>query len=56
MKIIDYSFNATSVANPDGTMPTQATNCTVVTGPGNTIAGNFPKALDFGTSGKLKIA
>lgn len=56
MKIIDYLFNATSVANPDGTMPVQAGNCTVVTGPGNTIAGNFPKALDFGTNGKLQIA
>lgn len=53
MKLIEYILEATSVANPDGKMPAQVTNCVVVPGPGNISAGTFNNALDLGTNGKL---
>ena len=56
MKIIDYILNGTSVSNPDSSIPAIVTNCTVVSGPGNIMSGNFPNALDLGTNGKLQAA
>jgi hypothetical protein len=56
MKLIDYALGATSISNPDGTMPVNAINCTVVPGPGITTAGNFPNALDFGVNGRIQVA
>lgn len=55
MKLIDYTLGSTSICNPDGTMPVNATNCTVIPGPGIIGSGNFPNALDFGTSGRIIV-
>ncbi len=50
--LINFNLDSAAVANPDGTFSTTFTGTSVVPGPGSTIFGNFPKALDFGTSGK----
>jgi hypothetical protein len=55
MKLIDYILDNTSISNSDGTMPAITTSCSVVAGPGTIDAGNFPKALDLGASGKLQV-
>lgn len=56
MKLIDYTLATTSISNPDGTMPVNAINCTVVPGPGIIGAGNFPQALSLGTNGRIQVA
>ena len=53
--IIDYAFNDLNVSNPDGTFGTNFTAGTGVTGPGKTVMGTYPKALDLGTSGKAQV-
>src|SRR5262245_21035706 len=56
MQMIDYALASTKVANPDGSMATTATNCTVVPGPGAIASGTFANALNFGTTGRLQVA
>lgn len=55
MKIIDYVLSSTTVSNPDTSMPAVVSNCTVVSGPGVIVSGKFPKALDLGTNGHLRV-
>ena len=52
--ILNYAFDSESLANPDGTLPTKATGCTLTSGPGNTSLGIYKNALSFGTSGKIQ--
>lgn len=51
-KLVDFTFNSLQVANPDGTLQTNFLNANVVSGPGNTVLGNFPLAIDLENSGK----
>ncbi len=53
--ILNYSFKADSVSNPDGTASAQVTNCNIVAGPGQTEIGDFANALDFSRKGKLEV-
>lgn len=53
MKIIDYTVDSLTPANPDASCPATVTGCTVVAGPGVTTLGTYPSALDFGASGRL---
>ena len=53
--VIDYSFDSIDLKNPDGTLYTVAANCTHVPGPGETVMGTYPNALDFGASGRASI-
>jgi hypothetical protein len=53
-KIIDYTLNSLSPANPDASCPATVTGCSVVAGPGATTLGTYPEALDFSTSGQLR--
>lgn len=50
--LIDYKLGSTTVSNPDGTLSTTFTGSAVVTGPGETIIGEYPNALDLGSTGK----
>lgn len=50
--LIDYTLDKVSVANPNGSFGTTFTGCTVTNGPGQTSIGNFPAALNLGTTGK----
>src|SRR4051812_47861096 len=53
-KIIDYTLDSSSPANPDASCPaTTVGSCPVVAGPHVTTLGDFPKALNFGASGEL---
>ena len=52
-KIIDYTLDTLTPANPDGSSPATVTGCTVVAGPGATTLGTYPQALDFSTAGEL---
>ncbi|HYW36195.1 MAG TPA: LamG-like jellyroll fold domain-containing protein [Balneolaceae bacterium] len=53
--IINYTFDDLQLSNPDGTLTTNATGCEVVTGPGSTDLGDYPKALNFGNAGKAQV-
>lgn len=53
--LIDYAFKDVNVSNPDGTFSTTFTSATPVTGPGATSIGDYPNALDLGTSGKAQV-
>jgi LGFP repeat-containing protein/concanavalin A-like lectin/glucanase superfamily protein len=53
VKIIDYTLDSLTPANPDASCPATVTGCTVVAGPGATTLGTYPNALDFGASGRL---
>lgn len=53
-KIIDYTLDSLTPANPDGSFPATVTGCTVVAGPGDTTLGAYPQALDFSAEGKLE--
>jgi hypothetical protein len=55
-KIIDYTLDSATPANPDGSCPATVTGCTVVAGPGGTTLGTYPQALDFSAGGELKAA
>jgi len=55
-KIIDYTLDSTTPANPDASIPATVANCTVVAGPGATPLGTYPKALDFNGGGTLEVA
>lgn len=50
--LINFSLDSATVANPDGTLSNSFTDTTVVSGPGQTPIGDYPKALDFGAVGK----
>jgi hypothetical protein len=53
-KIIDYTLDTSSPANPDASCPaTTVGSCPVVAGPHVTTLGDFPKAVNFGASGEL---
>src|SRR5919201_1849562 len=49
--LLDYTLDDTTVSNPDGSYELAFDDATVVAGPGLTAAGDFPDALDLGTSG-----
>jgi hypothetical protein len=56
-KIIDYTFDSSSPANPDASCPSVTVgSCPVVAGPHVTTLGDFPKALNFAASGELVTA
>jgi hypothetical protein len=55
-KIIDYTLDRTTPANPDASLPATVANCTVVNGPGATVLGAYPQALDFKAGGTLDVA
>jgi|GEM_PF-1058028 len=50
--LINFSLDSATVANPDGTCSTSFTGTATAAGPGQTLFGNYPQALDFGTAGK----
>ena len=54
-KILDYTLDSLTPANPDSSLPATVTGCTVVAGPGVTSLGTFPKALDFSANGQLHV-
>lgn len=54
-KLIDYTFAGPHVANPDGSFAATVENVTVTSGPGETPAGNYPNAIDLGTSGRASV-
>lgn len=55
-KIIDYTLDSVTPANPDASLPATVANCTVVNGPGATALGAYLKALDFKGGGALDVA
>ena len=55
-KIIDYTLDSLAPSNPDGSFPETVVGCNVVAGPGLTILGTYPQALDFAGSGRLKAS
>jgi hypothetical protein len=56
VKIVDYTLDTLTPANPDGSLPATVTGATVVPGPGATTLGTYPDALAFGASGRLGAA
>jgi len=55
-RLIHYAFKKLSVANAGGSLPITVQNATVVSGPGDTIDGKYPKAVDLGTAGAASVA
>jgi len=53
--IINYRFDTNNLANPNGTLPTTAVDCTPTAGPGATVLGDYPGALRFGPVGKASV-
>ena len=53
--LIDYKLDHGSVHNPDGSRAVTLTGVKVVAGPGHTVLGNLPKALDLRTAGKGRV-
>ncbi len=53
--ILNYTLTSESVSNPDGSLPTTFTGCTIVSGPGNTALGAYGGALSFGDAGKTQV-
>ena len=54
-KLIDFTFDSLQIANPDGSLVTSVQGATITNGPGKTLIGNYPKAVDLGTSGKASV-
>ena len=50
-KLLDYRMDSPTVANPDGTFSTSFSGSTVVSGPGDTVFGNYSQALSLGNNG-----
>jgi hypothetical protein len=50
--LLDYVFSKLSVSNQDGSFPITFTGAVVSPGPGKTLLGEFPQALDLGPTGK----
>ena len=55
-KIVDYTLDTLTPANPDSSLPAVVSGCVLDTGPGATVLGNYPKALNFKGGGKLSAA
>ncbi|HYH54129.1 MAG TPA: LamG-like jellyroll fold domain-containing protein [Solirubrobacterales bacterium] len=53
--LLDYRLDSTSTSNPDGDFPALFTGASVVSGPGETPLGSFPKALSLGSAGKAAV-
>jgi LGFP repeat-containing protein len=53
--LLDYKLDSATVSNPDGSFELAFSDVSVVPGPGVTVAGNFPDALDLGSTGKGAI-
>lgn len=53
-KIIDYTLDSLTPANPDGSSAATVSGCAVGAGPGTSVFGNFPKSLDFSGKGSLQ--
>ena len=49
--LLDYTLDDTTVSNPDGSFELTFADAAVVPGPGVTVAGDFPDALDLGAFG-----
>jgi hypothetical protein len=54
--LIEYTFDAESVSNPDGSFPITFKDAAVVPGPGAIAGGNFPNAVDLGATGRGAVA
>jgi hypothetical protein len=52
-KIVDYTLDKLAPTNPDGSLPATVSGCVVAAGPGGTVLGNYPQALNFQGGGKL---
>ena len=52
-KIIDYTLDTLTPANPDASVPATVTGGAIVAGPGATTLGNFAQALDFDGTARL---
>ena len=50
--IINYDFNALEVDNTVGTNKLKFSDSTLVSGPGKTSIGTYPRAVDLGSIGK----
>lgn len=50
--LLDYVLDDTTVSNPDGSFVLTFTDAVVAPGPGVTVAGDFPDALDLGALGR----
>ena len=55
-KVIDYTLDNLTPANPDASLPATVTGCAVVAGPGTTALGKYPKALSLSGGGELVTA
>lgn len=53
MMLIDFILNTKTPTNSDDSISGASTGVSVVSGPGKTVLGDFPKALDFGANGKI---
>jgi hypothetical protein len=53
--LLDYTLDDTTVSNPDGSFELTFADATVVPGPGVTVAGAFPDALDLGAFGRSAV-
>ncbi|HEX7772996.1 MAG TPA: hypothetical protein VF435_11290 [Pyrinomonadaceae bacterium] len=53
--LLNYKLNETTVTNPDGLFELKFSDAKVVPGPGLTIAGKYPTALDLETKGKASV-
>jgi LGFP repeat/Concanavalin A-like lectin/glucanases superfamily len=52
-KVIDYTLDNLTPANPDASCPATVTGCVVVPGPGATTLGTYASALDLSGGGEL---
>lgn len=50
--LLDYTLDDTTVSNPDGSFALTFADAAVVPGPGITVAGDFPQALNLGALGR----
>ncbi|MBL9127452.1 MAG: hypothetical protein JNL97_07395 [Verrucomicrobiales bacterium] len=55
-KLIDYILASPNVANPDGTRPVAFQGATVVPGPGATVLGDLPNALNLAGTGRASVS
>jgi hypothetical protein len=55
-KIVDYTLDSLTPANPDASLPGTVTGCTVVAGPGATSLGTYAHALAFDGTGDLQVS
>ena len=55
-KVVDYTLDTLTPANPDASVPATVTGGAIVAGPGATTLGNFAQALDFDGTARLSAA